>query len=121
MVVRRGPARSRQREEFWRRIVSRQPASGLSIREWCQRHRVTEPSFYAWRRTLSRRGIRRGATVKKRRAQVVSVEIAGGANNALGRAPLGLVVNDLRIEVGVGFDDVTLRRLVSVLRETASC
>ena len=117
----KGPARSQQREEFWRRIVTRQPASGLSIRDWCARHEVTEASFYAWRRTLAQRGILRSATAKKRRARVVAVEVTHGANTSLESTPLGLVVNDLRIEIVSGFDGDTLRRLISVLRDTASC
>lgn len=32
MGRRKGPARDRKREEFWRRVVTGQPASGLSIR-----------------------------------------------------------------------------------------
>jgi hypothetical protein len=115
----KGPARSRQREEYWRRIVTRQPASGQSIRDWCARHEVTEASFYAWRRTLAQRGILRSASAKRRRAQVVAVEMAAGPNTS--GAPLGLIVNDVRIEIASGFDEVTLRRLISALREPASC
>jgi hypothetical protein len=121
MAAVKGPARSRQREEFWRRIVTRQLASGLSIREWCERHEVTEASFYAWRRTLARRGILRSARSKKRRARIIAVEVADGPNTSVGSTPLGLVVNGFRIEIAAGFDEGTLRRLVSVLREPTSC
>ena len=38
-----------------------------------------------------------------------------------GGASLQLVVNDLRVEIGAGFDGETLRRLVGVLREAAPC
>ena len=117
MAAAKGPVRSRQREEFWRRIVTRQPKSGLSIRAWCARHGVTEASFYAWRRTLARRA----ATVKNSRARLVAVDVAGGANNSMGSASLQLVVNDLRVEIGADFDGETLRRLVDVLREAAPC
>lgn len=61
----KGPARSRQRESFWRRIVARQPASGLSIRDWCDLQGVSEPSFYAWRRELARRAAERIATAAR--------------------------------------------------------
>ena len=121
MAGRTGPARSRQREEFWRRIVTRQPGSGLSIRDWCVRHEVTEASFYAWRRTLARRGILRSATTKKRPARVVAVEVASGSSGSTASAPLGLVINGFRIEIDSGFDEDALRRLVSVLREPTSC
>lgn len=119
MPRRKGPARSRQREEYWRRIVSRQPASGQSIRDWCVRHEVTEASFYAWRRTLAQRGILRSASAKMHRAQVVAVEMAAGPNTS--GAPLRLIVGEFRIEIASGFDEGTLRRLISALQESASC
>ena len=121
MAAAKGPARSRQREEFWRRIVTRQPASRLSIRDWCARHEVTEASFYAWRRTLARRGILRSTTAKKRQARIVAVEVASGTNTSVGSTPLGLIVNDFHIQIASGFDGDTLRRLISVLREPTSC
>jgi Transposase len=121
MSKRKGPARYRPREEFWRRIVTRQPMSGLSIRDWCARHEVTEASFYAWRRTLARRGILRRATDNKRAARLVAVEVAHEPNTSAGSTPLGLVVNGLRIEIASGFDEGALRRLISILREAASC
>ena len=42
-------------EARWRDLVGRQPASGLSVRAFCVRERVTEPAYYAWRRELRRR------------------------------------------------------------------
>jgi transposase-like protein len=118
MAARKGPMRSRRREEFWRRIVTGQPASGLSIRAWCARHEVTETSFYAWRRTLAQRGILRGAAAKKRRARLVAVEVAHVLNTS---APLQLILGDCRIEIASGFDEGALRRLMDVLREPTSC
>ncbi len=43
------------KEQFWRGVLKRQAASGLSVRAFCQRERLTESSFYAWRRTLAER------------------------------------------------------------------
>lgn len=51
----RGPRRSAGKEQFWRRIVEGHSKSGESVRDWCDRHRVSEPSFYAWRRELAKR------------------------------------------------------------------
>jgi hypothetical protein len=44
-------------EQFWRRHRSRQPASGLTIREYCRKHVLGEPSFYAWRRIIGERDL----------------------------------------------------------------
>lgn len=43
------------KERFWRGHVGEQAAGGLSVRLYCERHGLTEPSFYAWRRELTRR------------------------------------------------------------------
>ena len=42
-------------EQFWRAKLKTWLASGLNIRAFCRKHRLTEPSFYAWRRELAAR------------------------------------------------------------------
>ena len=44
-----------EREKFWREQVRRQAASRLSVRRFCEEKGLSEPSFYAWRRTLAQR------------------------------------------------------------------
>lgn len=43
------------KERAWRRWIGQQRASGLSVRAFCAREQLSEPSFYAWRRTLAQR------------------------------------------------------------------
>lgn len=50
------------KEEFWRGVVARHAASGLSVRLFCRQERLTESAFYAWRRTLSEREAMRATT-----------------------------------------------------------
>jgi hypothetical protein len=47
--------RSGEREAFWQAAVSRHQVSTQSVRAFCQRERLSEASFYAWRRTLRER------------------------------------------------------------------
>lgn len=49
-------------EQFWRAKLKTWLASGLNIRDFCRKHRLTEPSFYAWRRELAARD---GTTIPK--------------------------------------------------------
>ncbi len=59
----RRTVRDLKKERYWRRIVRRHSGSGMSVRAWCRRHGVTEPSFYWWRTELARRdGSRAKAT-----------------------------------------------------------
>ena len=39
----------------WRRWIAEQRKSRLSVRAFCAEHQLSEPSFYAWRRTLAQR------------------------------------------------------------------
>lgn len=117
----KGPCRSVRREDYWRRMVTQQPGSGLSIRAWCQQQGVTEASFYAWRRTLAQRDASREAAVREPPARLVALDVTGSAYAPVGAAPLQLVIADLRIEISPGFDDDTLRRVLGVLRGGAAC
>jgi hypothetical protein len=44
--------KSKDKESLWREIMERQSASGVSIRRFCAAERISEPSFYFWRRKL---------------------------------------------------------------------
>ncbi len=47
------------KEKFWRDAVRLRADSGRPAREFCRRHRLNEPSFHGWRRTLQDRDARR--------------------------------------------------------------
>lgn len=47
--------RDAEKERRWRELLNRQASSGISVREFCKRERLTESQFYAWRRTTGER------------------------------------------------------------------
>jgi hypothetical protein len=49
------------KERWWRELVERQSASGLSARAFCRREELSEASFYAWRRTIVQRDVQRAS------------------------------------------------------------
>lgn len=51
--------RDPRKEAFWRDAIRRQAGSGLSVREFCREHRLSEPSFYERRRTFLQRDAQR--------------------------------------------------------------
>lgn len=53
--------RDPKKEAFWRDAVRRQARSGLSVREFCRKHGLSEPSFYERRRAYRERDDRRPA------------------------------------------------------------
>lgn len=55
-------ARDPKREQFWRNTLARFARSGLNIRDFCHRHRLTETAFYFWRREIAARDREPGRT-----------------------------------------------------------
>lgn len=111
------------KQQWWLRHVQGWQRSSLSVRDYCACHRLSEPSFYAWRRVLDERGLLTPAGVAAARAdteesavtplfvaaKVADVEVASQALEVM--LPDGLAVR-----VAAGFDAATLRRLLAVLR-----
>jgi hypothetical protein len=110
-----GKPRDHQKERFWRTMLQRWRLSGLSVREFCARHQLTQPSFYAWRRTLAQRDSD---------VQFVPVRLAdqstvapNGPSTALER----LLDGRRRLRIEPGFDAATLKRLLTLLEEDRPC
>ncbi|HNR52453.1 MAG TPA: transposase, partial [Deltaproteobacteria bacterium] len=61
-------AESTDRRQFWRRTVKRWTSSGLSVRQFCRKEGISEPSFYSWRKKLSQRKPRPSSPKRSRRA-----------------------------------------------------
>jgi len=43
---------SRDREQFWRRVLEERPRSGMTVNAFCSKSGVSVPSYYAWRRRI---------------------------------------------------------------------
>lgn len=41
-----------ERQAFWQDVLERQRQSSLSVREFCRRNQLSEPSFYSWKKKL---------------------------------------------------------------------
>lgn len=101
------------KERFWRTMVRQWRSSGLSVRDFCAEQGLSEPTFYAWRRTIAQRDAEAARFVP---VQVVPEEKpAAGHGSACG---LELVLGPGRLlRVGPGFDAATLQRLLALLEE----
>jgi transposase len=108
-----GRARDERKERQWRRRIEQWRASGLSVRDFCARHRLATASFYNWRRVLERRAAAEPA--------FVPVQIVADKGPVQASA-LELVLADGRaVRVAPGFDAATLRRLLAVLEAEVPC
>jgi transposase-like protein len=107
-----GRQRDERKEREWRRWVEQWQGSGLSVRAFCARHGLAEPSFYAWRRRLGPGGgapafvpVRIAAEPAADAAYPFEVVLAGGR----------------RLRVAAGADRATLGQLLAVLEGGPSC
>ena len=71
-------------EQFWRAKLTAWQASGLNVRDFCRKHRLTEPSFYAWRRELAARD---GTAIPK--PVVISTEMGSAFSVEKGNTGFG--------------------------------
>jgi hypothetical protein len=104
--------RRSSKERFWRQMVRQWRSSGLSIRAFCANRQVSQPSFYAWRRTIAQRD---AETTRFLPVQVVPDEQPAGDASGNG---LELHLGAGRVlRISPGFDEATLRRLLTLLEE----
>lgn len=118
-----GPRRDAAKQRYWEGCVARWRKSGLSVREFCRREALCEPSFYAWRRELARRETsephaRRASRAARRAPQpaaFVPVEVVAPKFAA---PPAGIEIllpRGRRVRVRPGFDRVTLQTVLDIL------
>lgn len=100
-------------ERRWRRRLSDWQQSGVTGREFCRQHVLSEASFYAWRREIARRD-QQQHSAKRAAPAFVPVRVVGGE-------PVEVVVRSGQtVRVGAGFDAAHLRAVVAAL-EGSSC
>jgi transposase-like protein len=99
-------AANRKADEWAERIAAQQ-RSGVSVKQFCKEHGLTEYSFYAWRKRLQEGGPVRFALVERSaRRQDRPME-----------AVLELVLaTGERLRIGTGVDAATLRTVLDTVR-----
>lgn len=102
-----GERQGGSRIEYWREQVAQQERSGLSVKQFCEAQRITEQSFYVWRKRL-----REAAPV---RFALVETEPAKSQSSGEGGLELVLARGE-RLRISSGVDAALLRRVLEVLR-----
>jgi transposase-like protein len=103
------------KQTHWLDLVQRWQCSNLTVREFCRRHQLSEPSFYSWRRVLRERGL-----VDKFASPVKSsfVKLALDAEPATASV-VEVVLGRRVLRVRPAFDADMLLELVRLLEEPA--
>ena len=99
--------RTTSRIDYWREQVAQQERSELPVKQFCERHGITEQSFYMWRKRLRKQPSLRFALV----------QTTPGEQEMPGDASLELIfIKGERLRIGRSADLALLRRVVEVLR-----
>jgi hypothetical protein len=106
------------KERQWRERFREQLASGLTVRGYCLREQISEPSFYAWRKELAKRD--RGHVETAPRAKAVAAALPAFTevivSPSIVSAAIEIVLgNSRRVLVSPGFDATTLQAVVELL------
>jgi hypothetical protein len=115
-----GGKRDAEKARHWQQRLGEAARSGISIREYCRRHRLKESQFYWWQRRLHlgpREGARTRPTANEQAASFALVSEEAGAMDA----GVELVLSGgRRLRITKGVDEVTLRTVLAAL-EPAGC
>ena len=104
---------------FWERKVRTWQQSGLSIRRFCTKHKLSEPSFYHWRRTLGLHPARRSQSASNDDStdSFIRVSVPEGASHAM-----ELVLSSGHVlRIGSGVDGGRLSQVLSALKQAGLC
>ncbi len=142
----RGMRRDRKKERRWRRHVGDQRRSGMSVREYCREHKLSESGFHWWKRELARRDVERRVGASETHRQAVGgrvgprgsgpprhvafaeVEVVGAdgdrrtSSQGSDGPPIEVCLSHGRtIRVHRGFDEPTFVRVVALLEGGSPC
>jgi transposase-like protein len=107
----------RERRAHWRRIFEEAAQSQLSIRRFCQEHKVDETQFYYWRRVLAGE---EGTGESEQAARFVLVRPEAQQPPESEETALELLVDrGWRLRIRPGVDEATLGCVLMVLARPA--
>ena len=110
-----GTGTVKDRERFWRDQVERQKRSGLSVAGYCRRERISEASYYYWKRRLAASKESPDAELREGNGRFLAIEVPQVAGDRLEV----VLRNGRRVVVPDRFDEGALRALLVILEDSA--
>jgi transposase len=107
------------KQRRWLELMRLWQQSQLTVYEFCEQHRLSEASFYSWRRVLKQRGLLQARTTRQPPTPPAFVKLTVDAESPAVSA-VELVLSDRRLlRLRPGFDPAMLLELVRLLEEPA--
>ena len=117
-MVKKKSRRDPAKESAWRGRLAAWRKSGLGVREFCRREKLSEQQFYAWRRELKFRD-----RESPRPVRFAAVELKPSvpvSESAASRDAMEVILPDERcVRVRAGFNPQALARVLAVLERSA--
>ena len=108
------------KQRHWLDLILLWQRSRLTVRAFCLRHRLNEPSFYSWRRVLRQRGLLGNEPADDPGMATPAFVQLTVADSPAGPKSIELILpKGRRLRVRPGFDANTLRQLLRVLEDPA--
>ena len=111
----RGRRPDAQKEQYWRKTIREAARSGMSVRSYCQQHKLSESQFHWWQRKLEEKRLHRKPGRKN--AAVAQASFALVSDDPEGMdAGIELVLgNGHRLRIRKGIDEITLRAVLAFM------
>jgi len=111
----RGRRPDAQKEQYWRKTIREAVRSGMSVRSYCQQHKLSESQFHWWQRKFEEKRLHRKPGRKN--AAVAQTSFALVSDDPEGMdAGIELVLgNGHRLRIRKGVDETTLRAVLAAM------
>ena len=111
-----GRERSSDRERFWRDVLRRRAASGMTVGDFCVREGLKPTTYHYWQQQIRRRDSEASANVASDKPALTAVQVVD--DQAASEASLEVIAqNGYRIRIGDQATSEQLHRVLQVLRE----
>lgn len=107
-----------EQQQFWQMVIDTWQSSDLSVRQFCRQEGLSEPSFYSWRKKLTKCDEPEDS-VPKEPASSDFIAVSLPETHSAGLELILSSGNTLRIGSSVGSKALT--RTISVLQEAGLC
>jgi transposase-like protein len=108
------------KQDRWLGLMHLWQRSSTTVREFCQRHQISEARFFSWRRVLRERGLLDDVISSKPSVRAPAFVKLTPLDAEPSISPIELILNHGRlVRVRPGFDAAMLLHLLRLLEEPA--